>query len=137
MTSPDLDTPGPTGEVCLRTIAMPADTNPAGDIFGGWLLSQMDLAGGTHARSIAKGRVATRGIERMSFVRAVKVGAEVTCYTSTVRVGRTSVTVKVEAWVSDVVTGDHHKVTEGEFTFVAITADGRKREVPKAERTEG
>ena len=118
----------------LRTIAMPADTNPAGDIFGGWLLAQMDLAGGSYAIQAACGRVATVGIEAMSFHRPVLVGDLVSCYCSTQRVGRTSLTVHVQAWVRR---GGREagavvdlKVTEGMFTFVALNQDGSKRELP-------
>src|SRR5690348_12299714 len=85
-------------EVMLRTIAMPADTNPAGDIFGGWLLSQMDLAGASAAVRRAKGRVVTVGMDAISFYEPVEVGDEVSCYTKLQRVGRTSLTIEVEAW---------------------------------------
>ncbi|WP_142848712.1 acyl-CoA thioesterase [Telmatospirillum sp. J64-1] len=121
----------PHGELSLRSIAMPADTNPSGDIFGGWLLSQMDLAGGTAARVRAKGRVATVGVERMAFHQRVFVGDEVSCYSRLLKVGRTSLTYVVEAWVRRQDTTTHFKATEGVFTFVAITEDGQKRPVPQ------
>ena len=115
----------------LRTIAMPADTNPNGDIFGGWLLAQMDLAGGVVALRRACGRVATVGIEAMTFHKPVFVGDEVSCFAHVVKVGRTSIRVRVETWVRRHRTGEPVKVTEGVFTFVAIGDDGRPREVPK------
>ena len=124
----------PSLEAELRTIAMPADTNAYGDIFGGWLLAQMDLAAGSFAIQRARGRVATVGIEAMSFHRPVFVGDQVSCYCRTVRVGNTSISVHVETWVrrrrSDERV-DALKVTEGTFTFVALNPDGTKRMVPK------
>ena len=113
----------------LRTIAMPADTNPNGDIFGGWILSQMDLAGGTHAVYEAKGRVATVAVTAMKFHQPVIVGDEVSCYCATTRIGRTSITVLVETWVRRRQIAIEEQVTEGLFTFVAIDAHGRPRPV--------
>ncbi|HEY0837089.1 MAG TPA: acyl-CoA thioesterase [Azospirillum sp.] len=115
----------------LRTIAMPADTNPNGDIFGGWLLAQMDLAGGVVALRRAGGRVATVGIEAMTFHKPVFVGDEVSCFARVTKVGRTSIRVRVETWVRRHRTGEPVKVTEGMFTFVAMGDDGRPREVPQ------
>ncbi|MEM7235197.1 MAG: acyl-CoA thioesterase [Planctomycetota bacterium] len=118
----------------LRTIAMPADTNAAGDIFGGWLLSQMDLAGASHAVEVAEGRVVTVGIEAMSFHSPVYVGDQVSCYCSTERIGRTSITVHVETWAKRRTEGEFQesvKVTEGTFTFVALGEDGASRTVPR------
>lgn len=120
-----------TGELALRTIAMPADANPDGDIFGGWVLSQMDLAGGTAAIHRAGGRVATVAVNAMSFHQPVYVGDEVSCYSQVARVGRTSITVHVEAWRRRRETGKPVKVTEGDFTYVAIGADRRPRPVDK------
>ncbi len=118
----------------LRTIAMPADTNGNGDIFGGWLLAQMDLAGGAYAIRKACGRVATVGIEAMSFHRPVLVGDLVSCYCSTARVGRTSISVQVETWVrrqrGNGEAAEDIRVTEGRFSFVAIDDFGAKRELP-------
>lgn len=115
----------------LRTIAMPADTNPNGDIFGGWLLAQMDLAGGIVALRRAGGRVATVGIEAMTFHKPVFVGDEVSCYAFVEKVGRTSIRVRVETWVRRQRTApDPVKVTEGVFTFVAIGENRKPREVP-------
>jgi acyl-CoA thioesterase YciA len=120
----------PETEPALRAIAMPADANPNGDIFGGWLLSQMDLAGGAVARRRAKGRTATVAITGMSFHRPVFVGDEVTCYASILRVGTTSITVKVESWVRRGTSDEQIEVTEGIFTYVAIDSDRRPRPVP-------
>ena len=116
-------------EVSLRTVAMPADTNPNGDIFGGWILSQMDLAGGTHAFQEAQGRVATVAVTGMKFHKPVNVGDEVSCYCVTDRVGRTSISVRVETWVRRRRLDVEERVTEGLFTFVALDAEGKPREV--------
>ncbi len=109
----------------LRTIAMPADANANGDIFGGWLLSQMDLAGSVIAVQKAESKVATVGIEAMSFHQPVFVGDEVSCYCTIEKVGRTSITVKVDTWARTRVAEEARKVTEGKFTYVAI-GDDRK-----------
>jgi acyl-CoA thioesterase YciA len=114
----------------LRAIAMPADTNPNGDIFGGWLLSQMDLAGGMVAMRRSGGRVATVGIEAMKFHQPVLVGDEVSCYCTIRRIGRTSITIQVDTWVRRCTTDETIKVTEGVFTYVAIGQDRRPRVVP-------
>ena len=117
----------PSGEPVLRAIAMPADTNPNGDIFGGWLLSQMDLAGGSFASQRAKGRVATVAVEAMTFHQPVTVGDEVSCYCEMQRVGRTSMTIKVETWTRKREGSERVKVTQGVFTYVAIGLDRRPR----------
>jgi acyl-CoA thioesterase YciA len=122
----------PQGDLALRTIAMPADANPNGDIFGGWLLSQMDLAGGSTAARRVRGRAVTVAVDGMSFHLPVAVGDEVSCYTKVVRVGRTSLTIQIEAWRQHRETGDQQKVTEGQFTFVAIDDLGKPRPVPPA-----
>ena len=122
----------PDSEPALRAIAMPADANPRGDIFGGWLLSQMDLAGSTVAIRRAKSRVATVAVTSMTFRKPVFVGDEVSCYAEIVKVGTTSITVKIESWVRRGVSGEALKVTEGLFTYVAIDSDRR----PSAIRTE-
>lgn len=115
----------------LRAIAMPADTNPNGDIFGGWLLSQMDLAGGTVAVRRSRGRIATVGIEAMTFHKPVYVGDEVSCYATIEKVGRTSIRVRIETWVRrERSQAEPIKVTEGVFTYVAIGEDRKPREVP-------
>ena len=113
----------------LRTIAMPADTNPNGDIFGGWILSQMDLAGGVYALQVAQGRVATVAVTGMKFYKPVNVGDEVSCYCATHSIGRTSVTVNVETWVRRRQMVVEEQVTEGLFTFVAIDAQGQPRPI--------
>lgn len=123
-----VETP-PAIEAALSTIAMPGDANPAGDIFGGWLLSQMDLAGSIPACERAKGRVATIAIEAMKFHRAVLVGDRVRCYAEVQRVGRTSMNVKIETWVSRLGVPGMLKVTEGVFTYVAIDGNRHPRPV--------
>ena len=111
----------------LRTVAMPRDANPSGDIFGGWTVSQMDLAGGTFAAQVAGGRVATVSIEAMEFLRPVAVGDEVSCYCSLAKRGDTSVTVRIETWARGRAADMSEKVTEGTFTFVAIDEHGKPR----------
>jgi len=120
----------PKTEPALRAIAMPADANPHGDIFGGWLLSQMDLAGGAAASRRAKGRAVTVAITAMTFHRPVFIGDEVTCYAEIIKVGRTSITVKVESWVRRGIGEDQIAVTEGIFTYVAVGEDRRPCPVP-------
>jgi acyl-CoA thioesterase YciA len=119
----------PRGELAVRTLAMPADTNPAGDIFGGWLMSLMDVAGGIAAGQQAQGRVATVVVTDMAFLRPVKVGDVICCYTDLARVGRTSLTLHVEAWVLRQPVGDRIKVTSADFTYVALDGDGKPRPV--------
>lgn len=115
----------PTTEPAIRTIAMPADTNPHGDIFGGWLVCQMDLAGATVATRRAGGRTVTVAITAMEFHRPVCVGDEVSCYVAVEKIGNTSITLKIESWARRG-TGDAPiKVTEGVFTYVRVNADGR------------
>ena len=126
--------PGPSerGEPAVRTLAMPADTNPSGDIFGGWVLAQMDLAAGIVAAQRAQGRVATAALDGMSFHKPVYVGDLVSCYAKVVRVGRSSMTVQVDTFVLRRRAGDEVKVTEGRFTVVAIDEEGRPRPLPAA-----
>lgn len=119
----------PTSEPAIRTIAMPADTNPHGDIFGGWLLCQMDLAGATMATRRAGGRVVTVAITGMEFHRPVLVGDEVTCFGTIEHIGTTSIAVKVESWARRGVGGLPIKVTEGLFTYVHVGLDGRPQPV--------
>ena len=114
----------------LRTIAMPRDTNAGGSIFGGWTLSQMDLAGGTLAAARAGGRVATVSVEAMRFLRPVSVGDEVSCYCTLGEVGDTSVKVRIETWARPRGGGAAEKVTEGVFTYVALNEDGQSRQLP-------
>lgn len=116
----------PAGKLAIRTVAMPADTNANGDIFGGWLLAQMDIAGGITAASHAGGRVATVGIEAMSFHQPVLVGDVLCAYADLIKTGRTSLTYRIEAWVERG-GGTRIKVTEGVFTYVAIEKSGVSR----------
>lgn len=118
------------GEPAVRTLAMPADTNPSGDIFGGWVLAQMDIAAGIVAAQRARGRIATVALDGMAFHKPVYVGDLVSCYAKVTRVGRTSITVQVDTFVLRGRTGDEVKVTEGRFTMVAIDETGRPRPVP-------
>jgi acyl-CoA thioesterase YciA len=122
----------PNGALTIRTLAMPADTNPAGDIFGGWVISQMDIAGGIAAYERAKGRVVTVAVDGMTFIAPVKVGDILCVYTTLERVGTTSITVAVEAWARRNRIDERVKVTEGNFVYVALGEDGRKRRVPSA-----
>jgi acyl-CoA thioesterase YciA len=124
------DPSGPQGELTIRTLAMPADANPSGDIFGGWVMSQMDLAGGIRAGQRAQGRVATVAIEAMNFLRPVHVGDVLCVYSSIAREGRTSLAVWLEAWALRNRIGERVKVTNGTFTFVALDEDRRPRPLP-------
>src|SRR3974390_2867093 len=117
-------------EPALRTIAMPADANPAGDIFGGWVLSRMDQAGGIAAAERARGRVVTIALDAMKFIRPVKVGDVLEVHTEVESVGRTSMKIHVEAWARRFQTHIHEKVTDANFTFVAIDDNGRPRPIP-------
>lgn len=119
----------PPGSPTIRTIAMPADTNPAGDIFGGWLMSQMDLAAGSVAALTARGRSATIAVEGMKFHRPVKVGDEVSLYAEIVHIGRTSMRIHVEAWRRERHRDESQQVTEATFTFVALDENGAARAV--------
>jgi len=121
----------PRGELQIRTLAMPADANPNGDIFGGWLLSQMDVAGGIFASQRARGRVATVAIDAMAFHLPVNVGDVLCCYADLERRGRTSMAVHIEAWVIRRDAVRRVLVTEGRFTYVAIGEDRRPRPVPE------
>jgi len=120
----------PQGDLTLRTVAMPADLNGNGDIFGGWVLSQMDIACGILARERARGRCTTVAVDAMKFIRPVAVGDVLCVYTRIGRVGRTSMAIEVEAWVRRGVVGEREKVTEAVFTFVAIDEEGTPRPVP-------
>src|SRR6201987_2781097 len=122
----------PEGEPALRAIAMPADANPHGDIFGGWLLAQMDLAGGSLATQRARGRCATVAVDAMVFHEPVFVGDEVSCYGALVRTGHTSMIVRVEAWRRHLPSDEVRKVTEAIFTYVAIGENRRPRPLPPA-----
>ncbi len=121
----------PDYEPAMRAIAMPADANPSGDIFGGWIMSQMDLAGGNVAYHRAGGRVATVAVESISFLVPVAIDDEVSCYAQIIRVGRSSLSTKIEVWTRRRAGEERMKVTEGIFTYVAIDDTGRPRHVPK------
>jgi acyl-CoA thioesterase YciA len=123
----------PTGELALRMVAMPADTNANGDIFGGWIMSLMDLAAGTMAVAVARGRVATAAVSNLAFLRPVKVGDVVCCYAEVRRLGRTSITLDIEAWVLRQGREERFKVTAAEFVLVAVGLDGRPRPVRPSE----
>ena len=119
----------PRGELALRMVAMPADANPSGDIFGGWIMSLMDLAAGVAAGTHAHGRVVTAAVSNLSFIRPVKVGDVVCVYTDISRVGRTSITLGVETWVLRRGQGERVRVTAAEFVLVAVDDSGRPREL--------
>ena len=124
---------GPRGELTVRLIAMPGDTNANGDIFGGWVLSQMDQAGGIAGVERAKGRVVTIAVDAMTFIRPVRVGDVLCVYTEVERVGRTSMRMHIEAWAQRFQTHIREKVTDAYFTFVAVDDEGRPRPIPKVE----
>lgn len=119
----------PQGELAIQTLAMPSDTNPNGDIFGGWVVSQMDLAAGILAKKYSRGRAVTVAIDAMSFLLPVHVGDIVSCYVDLVHEGKTSMSIRVEVWTDVVETGIQSQVTEGMFTFVAIDEHGKPRHV--------
>ncbi len=131
MAAPQPD--APKGELVIRTLAMPADTNPSGDIFGGWVLSQMDIAGGIKAGQRAKGRVATVAVTAMTFHLPVFVGDVLCVYADIEKVGRTSIAVNLDAWALRGRRGERVRVTEGRFVFVALGEDGKPRPVPPEE----
>ena len=120
----------PTGELTLRTLAMPSDANAAGDIFGGWVMAQMDLACGICAAERARGRVVTAAVKEMSFAKPMKVGDTLCVYTHVTRVGRTSMTLKVEAWAQRYLSHVMEKVTDADFIMVALDREGRPTPVP-------
>ena len=121
----------PQGELAIRTLAMPADANPSGDIFGGWVLSQMDIAGGVQAGQRARGRVATVAVTAITFHLPVYVGDVLCVYGEIGSIGRTSITVDLEAWALRRKQGERVRVTEGQFVYVALDEEGRPRPVPK------
>jgi acyl-CoA thioesterase YciA len=116
---------------------MPADTNPDGDIFGGWILSQMDLASGTFASQEARGRVVTVAVDGMTFHKPVYVGDELSCYCKVLKRGRSSLAIQVETWVQRHHSHRQEQVTEGTFTLVAIDADGRPRPLSNGAQCSG
>lgn len=120
----------PQGDIALQITALPLNTNGFGDIYGGWLVAQMDIAGTSVAAKIAKGRVATVAIDQMSFLVPVDVGSQLTFYTETLSIGRSSIQIRVEVWSEGMITDDWRKVTEAAFVFVAIDSLGRTRALP-------
>jgi acyl-CoA thioesterase YciA len=129
--APD-DTPQPHGELVIRTMAMPADTNANGDIFGGWMMSQMDLGAGMVAKNISRSRVTTVAVDGMVFHNPVYVGDIVNCHATLMKVGRTSMRIAIEAWVQRGRDGTLLRVTEGVFTYVAIDENGRPHPVHRS-----
>ena len=119
----------PKGELTIRTLAMPADTNPSGDIFGGWVMSQMDIAGSVAAHERVKGRTVTVAVEAMTFIAPVKVGDVLCVYTTIERIGTTSITVSMEAWARRNRHADRVKVTDARFVYVALDDNGNKRRI--------
>ncbi|MFN7102314.1 MAG: acyl-CoA thioesterase [Pseudorhizobium sp.] len=125
--------PRPTGELTLRTLAMPSDANPAGDIFGGWVMSQMDLASGIRAAERARGRVVTAAVKEMAFRLPVKIGDTLNVYTEITRVGRSSIALQVEAWAQRARYRTLEMVTAATFIMVALDEDGHSMPVPPEE----
>ena len=121
----------PQGDLEIRTIAMPADTNANGDIFGGWVVSQMDLAGASYALKYTKGRAVTVAIESMTFIAPVHIGDLLSCYVCVHKIGNTSIQIKIETWVIAPENLQQRQVTEGIFTFVAIDQNGRPRPIAR------
>ncbi|WP_068318646.1 acyl-CoA thioesterase [Polycladidibacter hongkongensis] len=124
----------PQGELTTRTMAMPKDTNASGDIFGGWVLSQMDIAAGICAAQSTGKRVVTVAIDSMTFIRPVKVGDVMCVYTKVKRVGNTSLNIAVEAWALRALTGEREKVTNAVFTFVAVDEQGQPSPIDPARK---
>jgi acyl-CoA thioesterase YciA len=128
------DTPKPYGELALQTLAMPANTNFNGDIFGGWLVAQMDLAAAIAAIKETRGRVVTVTIDSMSFLVPVPVGAVVSCYTAIIEARRSSIKINVEVWINSKNTFNSIKVTEGHFVFVSLNQQGRTQRLNKLDK---
>lgn len=121
----------PSGEITIQTLAMPAATNANGDIFGGWLVSQMDLAAGVLAKKLSHGRAATVAINELTFIKPVHVGDVVSCYVNLIKRGRTSMTIDVQVWKETFSTESKFCVAKGIFIFVAIDEHGHPRQVPQ------
>ncbi|RDI42693.1 acyl-CoA thioesterase [Aquicella lusitana] len=121
----------PKGQLVIQTVAMPADTNAHGDIFGGWLVSHMDMGAGIAARHRARSRCVTVAIDSMTFIKRVLVGDTVCCYADILKVGRTSMQIQIEVWTNGLVEDKHKKVAEGVFTFVAIDDHGKPHPVDR------
>lgn len=123
----------PRGELVLRTLAMPADTNANGDIFGGWIMSQMDMGGGILAKELAEGRIVTVAVDAITFLKPVAVGDVVCCYGECIKTGRSSMIINIEIWVKKVLSGgisQRQCVTEATFTYVAVDDEGMSRPLP-------
>jgi acyl-CoA thioesterase YciA len=134
LTTPSPLGQAPKGQLLLRTLSMPADTNANGDIFGGWIMSQLDLAGGILAKEISGGRIVTVSVSSITFKKPVKVGDVVCCYGECVKIGRTSMTINLEVWIKPVKEhgiGDRFMVCDATFNYVAIDAKGKPRPIPK------
>lgn len=125
------ENPTPTGKLILQSLTMPADTDAQGDIYGGWLMAKMDLAGSIVAQKLAKGRVTTVAVGSMVFLRPIPVGTSICCYVDVEEVGRSSIRTQVDVWLIDSKTDEEFKVTEGEFVYVAIDDNGRTRPISK------
>jgi len=123
----------PNGIPMIRQIAMPADANANGDTFGGWIMSEMDLAAGNLAARTSRGRCVTVSVDAMAFLRPVKIGDEVSVYCELLSTGRTSMKINVEAWRRARITEEEYRVTKAVFTFVAIDADGKPRPITQPE----
>ncbi|MCL9682926.1 acyl-CoA thioesterase [Legionella maioricensis] len=121
----------PKGELTIQTLAMPVSTNANGDIFGGWIVSQMDLAAGVLAKRLSQGRVATVAINSMTFLKPVHVGDVVSCHVELIKQGNTSMTIGVEVWALPATQAERYQVTEGVFVFVAIDENRKPRQVSK------
>ncbi|MGL9774843.1 MAG: acyl-CoA thioester hydrolase YciA [Sodalis sp. (in: enterobacteria)] len=127
----------PSGEMVLRTLAMPADTNANGDIFGGWLMSQMDISGAIPAKELAQGRVVTVRVDGMTFLKSVAVGDVICCYAKCLKTGNSSLTLNIEVWVKKVSSepiGQRYRATEAVFTYVAVDNDGKPHPLPPDRR---
>jgi acyl-CoA thioesterase YciA len=132
MSNADPRPTAPSGELSLRVLAMPADTNPAGNIFGGWAVGQMDMAGAMHAAAYTGTRVVTVAIDAIKFHKPVHVGDEVSCFTRIERIGRTSISLNVQMWVRRARHGDPVHVTEGLITYVSLGESGQPTEIKKS-----
>lgn len=126
----------PRGQLILRTLAMPGDTNPAGDIFGGWIMAQMDIAGGILAKELTCSRIVTVAVDSMRFFKPVRVGDTVGCYGQLVKIGTTSITINLEVWVRPAVASPGidiamEQVTAAAFTYVAVDENGKKKTIPR------
>ena len=128
-TNDERSTSVPKGTLTIRTLAIPADTNPAGDIFGGWVMSQLDIAGAIAASERVKGRTVTVAVEAMTFIAPIKIGDVLCVYTQVKSVGNTSISISVEAWVRRNRFWDRVKVTDGTFIYVALDEKGHKRKI--------